>query len=361
MFGIRSVSEFYFAWPLALLLLLLIPLGWLIYAKRTRTRIRQTALHFSYASVAAQLAKQPPAWKRLLTPIAISLLAASLIIAFARPTVVARVPVNSVDMMIVFDISLSMLAEDIRPDRLAAAREAAVHFVESLPRDVRIGLEVFAGDNYVLSPPTRKHGEVEAYLRALRREDLKPRTEIGSALHTALQILTKKTDSAAIDTMKQADGNQKDPTAAGNLTAPDTQSSTQQQPGADKKPDQVIILLSDGDSHEGYPWDRAAHDARAANVAIHSVGIGSPEGSTIIYQGLELPVNFDETTLRQIAEITGGSYFRVFTEADFKKVYEQIHERTVHYEEQTLDLAFVMAGLGLLLLSGILWVGLALT
>jgi Ca-activated chloride channel family protein len=347
-FDLRNIHEFYFAWPWALLLLLLIPAGWLLHARRLEAGIRKTALHFSYTAVVAQLGKQPVLWKRLLPVVGAGLLSAILIIGLARPTIVARVPVSSVDMMLVLDISLSMLAEDIRPDRLSAARDAAVQFVESLPRDARVGLEVFAGTNYVLAPPTRNHGEVAAYLRALRKEDLKPRTEIGSALHTALRVLTQGTDAAALVQAKAQAQNQSEQTD----TPPGSQNAASNPGGKSKNPDRVIILLSDGDSHEGYPWDRAAQDARQANVIVHTVGIGSPEGSTIVYQGLELPVNFDETTLKQIAETGGGSYFRVFTESDFRKVYEQIHERTVHYEEQAVDLAFLTAALGLLLLAG---------
>ncbi len=332
----KDVSAFYFAWPWLLLLLLLIPVGWAFYLRRLRQRLQATALHFSYAAVAAGLGQQPKAWKRLLPPVSVSILTACLIVGLARPMIVAKVPVNTLDMMLVLDISLSMMADDIHPNRLSAAREAAVNFVDSLPADVRIGLEVFAGDNYVLSPPTRHHGEITAYLKALRKEDLKPRTEIGSALHTAQKILTQTSEPAAMDRLKDK--------PAQPAPAPSS-----------RKPDQVIILLSDGDSHEGYPWDQAARDALQAHIIINTVGIGSPEGGSIVYQGIELPVNFDETTLRRIAEISNGAYFRVFNEQDFRKVYEQIRERTLHYEERTVDLAFIAAGLGLLtLLSSLL-------
>lgn len=328
--GLRDISEFHFVWPAALLLLLLIPLGWFFYAGYRRQRLERQALQFSYAAMAAQLKQQTAAWKRLLFPVSVSMLAACMIFSLARPTIIAKVPVSSVDMMLVLDISLSMMAEDIRPSRIDAARDAAVRFVESMPPDARIGLEVFAGDNYVLSPPTSRHDEVIAYLKALRKEDLKIRTEIGSALHTALRILSGESRL----------NNQKP-----------------QAPDNGRKPDQVIILLSDGDSHEGYPWDQAARDAVKDHVTIHTVGIGSVGGSIIQYHGMELPVSFDETTLRQIAEIGGGSYFRVFTEEDFRKVYDQLQARTVHYEEQSVDLSFVLAGLALLILAGSLALG----
>jgi Ca-activated chloride channel family protein len=329
MMPLKDISTLYFAWPWALLLLLTIPLWWGLYLQRQRKHIQQTALQFSYAAMAAQLQHQPTLWKRLLQPLITTLLMTCLIVGLARPTVVAKIPINTVDMMIVLDISLSMMAQDIHPDRISAAKEAAIHFVDSLPRDARVGLEVFAGDNYVLSPPTSHHDEIVGYLRALRQEDLKPRTEIGSALHTALQILQKDTEKPTQKTSPK-------PTM--------------------HKPDRVIVLLSDGDSHEGYPWDQAARDALQAKIMVHTIGIGSPEGGVIQYRGLELPVSFNESNLRDIASIAGGSYFRVFKEADFKRVYDQIHARTIHYEEREVDLACLAAGAGLLLI----WLAFAL-
>ncbi len=328
-----DISAFYFEWPWALVLLGLIPVGWWLYLKKLRHRWRTLALHFSYTAVLAQIKQQPPAWKRLLLPLTVSLLSLCLIVGLARPTITAKVPVSTADIMLVMDISLSMLAEDIKPDRMTAAKEAGINFIRSLPADSRIGLEFFAGDNYVASPPTSQHEEVIAYLKALKREDLKPRTEIGSALHTALKVLDSKNER--------------------QNPSPDSKTPSPKTPA--RKPDRVIVLLSDGDSHEGFPWDLAAREARQANVTIHTIGVGSSEGSYIQYQGMELPVTFDENTLRQTAELGGGSYFRVFKEADFRKVYNQIQERAIHYEQRNIDLAFALAGVGLLtLLSALL-------
>jgi Ca-activated chloride channel family protein len=349
----RDVGHFRFIWPWALLLLALVPVWWAVYADYHRRRLQRTALQFSYAAVAAQIARMPGGWrrwKRLAFPTGVSLLLIALTLGLARPTVTARVPVQSADVMLVLDISLSMMADDIRPSRLDAARRAAADFVRGLPETMRVGLEVFAGDSYVLTPPTRRHDEVIADLNALRPEDLRPRTEIGSALHTALHVLNRartgnRTPSPPVNP-PGANSN------APSTSSPDTgtQAPSPMSP-ADKPPlERAIVLLSDGDSHEGYPWDRAAEDARREGTIIHSIGIGSVEGDTITYQGLELPVLFDERTLRRIAAITGGQYFRIFRETDFRPAYEQIKARTIHYEEQDQDLGFVTAAFGLLVL-----------
>ena len=346
MIDLRDISAFYLVWPWLLVLLLLIPVGWVLYLRQLRFKLRQTALNFSHAAVLAQIQRQPALWKRLLAPVCASLLAFFLIVALARPTIVGKVPLNAVDMMLVLDISLSMMADDIAPDRLEAAKEAAIHFVQSLPRDSRVGLEVFAGDSYVLSPPTSRHNEVEGYLRALRKEDLKQHTQIGSALVGALKVLNQSGVQADQDQQQTDKAQATDPGGASETPAPSAP-----KPKA-KKPERVIILLSDGDSHEGYPWDQAARDALQDNVIVNTIGIGSRQGGVIHYRGLELPVNFDESTLRRIAEIANGSYFRVYQQGDFSRVYQQIHERTIHYEERDVDLAFVMAGLSLLTLLG---------
>lgn len=335
----QHISAFFLEWPWALLLLALIPLFWWLYLQKLRARWQALALNFSYTAVVAQIKAQPALWKRLFYPVSISLLLLFLVIGLARPTITAKVPVNSADIMLVLDISLSMLAEDIKPDRISSAKKAAIDFVRSLPKDARVGLEFFAGDNYVVSPPISRHDEIVAYLQALRQEDLKPRTEIGSALRTAIRILTPQEPAS-----KQSPPASKPEPPAGGAT------QTQSPPA--RKPDKVIILLSDGDSHEGFPWDLAARQARQENITVHTIGVGSVEGGVITYQGMELPVSFDETTLRQTASLGGGSYFRVFREGDFKKVYNQIHERTIHYEQRNIDLSFAMAGLGLLTLAG---------
>ncbi len=324
MMPLQDVHEFYFEWPWLLGLLLLMPLWWFLYAQHERGKWQQ-ALRFSRVALVEYLQRQPVGWYRLTRPLAINLVMALLLVAVARPVVVGRMPVHSVDMMIVMDISLSMLADDVKPSRIEAARDAAVRFVDSLPRDARVGLEVFAGDSFVLSPPTRNHAEVVAYLRTLRKEDMRQRTELGSAIRAAMTVMLPNEP--------------RKPQPSGMPSR--------------KRPRQVIILLSDGDSHEGYPWQRAAEEAKQANITIHTVGVGHDEATSILYQGMELPVLFSETTLRQIAGLAGGQYFRVAQTGDFRRVYDQIRERSVHYEEHSVDVGFIAAGLALLLVVGL--------
>jgi len=342
-----SIESFHFVWPQALFLALLLPFWWYYYAQSIRRQIEQQALAFSYTALVAKLTKlkeQGKFWKRLLYPCTLCFVFLSLIVALARPMVNIPVSIQSADVVLVLDISLSMMADDIKPTRLEAAKHAAANFIRDLPENIRVGLTVFAGDVYVLSPPTRKHAELIADLEALRQDDLKPRTEIGSALHAALQILAKEKSKA-----QRTVGHSK----AANSKLPKEESSIPNLTETSTHHDQAIVLLSDGDSHEGYPWDRAAMDAQKAKVRIDAIGIGSAHGGVIHYQGMELPVSFDEKTLRQIAQIARGQYFRAYQASDFQEAYSQIQAHTVHTENIDIELSFAFAGLALIGLLGI--------
>lgn len=307
-----DATDFYFQWPWAFWGLLLLPLLTILYLRIQRTRWRQ-AFQFSQTSLLAALDQQLSPWKRLLLPVSTLLLLLLLILALARPTIVTKVPTRSVQMMLVLDISLSMMAEDIKPNRIQAAKDAGIRFVESLPRDVSVGLTLFAGNTYVVTPPLRDHHQVANLLKSLKVEDLQPRTEIGSAIEASLKTLTPRTEAP-----------KKSP------------------------PQRVIILLSDGDSREGYPWNLAAQEAKKQRVSIYTVGVGSPGDTSIVYQGQVLPVTFSETTLKEIARLAGGEYFRVFSERDFQQVYTAVRDRSIDYEERPEDLGYLLS-LGALL------------
>lgn len=315
MWPLNPDSQLGFIWPQALFALVLIPLFWFFRTQYEHFRWQQ-AFRFSPLGVIDALRLNPSPLKRLWRPVLISLMLLILIVSLARPTATVRYPVKQVNLMLVLDISLSMLAHDIHPTRIEAAKEAAINFIQSLPDDVRVGLELFAGNTYVIQSPSRDRGMAVSYLRSLSERHLQMRTEIGSALKTAVDVL--------------------------GTTTPSVKNG--------KPPQQVIVLLSDGDSQEGYPWNVAVAQARAQNITIHTVGIGSNDDTDIIYKGQSYPVRFNETTLRQIASTAGGQYFRVFSHDDFKKVYDQVTHQSIVMEERKDELTALGVGLALLLL-----------
>jgi Ca-activated chloride channel family protein len=315
-------SEFHLAWPWALLLLGLMPFVVTGYVAQQRRQL-EAGLRFSQVALIASLKQQPARWRRLAWPLCVLLALICLVLAASRPTVLARVPVRSVDLMMVMDISLSMMAEDLPPNRLAAAKKAGIEFINSLPKEVRVGLALFAGDTYVASPPVSDHRQVASYLNSLQLSDLQPRTEIGSALQVALKTL------AASDA----------PVDAAQAPKQDHQETQDPEKPDAQPPEKVVLLMSDGDSREGYPWDVAASHAAEQHVRVFTVGVGGAEPTTITYQGQVLPVSFNETILKEIAQRTQAQYFRVFTANDFKQVYDAVRNRAIHYETRQEELS----------------------
>jgi Ca-activated chloride channel homolog len=294
-------------WPQAFWGLLLLPVLLWLWTDLETQRLKR-ALRFSPIE-ALRLAKRTPSrWKRLSTLFLMVMMTVSLILALARPYQKVWVPNRTIDLMLVMDISLSMMAEDVKPNRLTAAKEAARSFVESLPEEVRVGLTLFAGNTYLVSPVTKDHRTVSAYLHSLKTSDLQPRTEMGSAMQVALKSLSEPPELA-------------------------------QNPA--KPPLKVMLLMSDGDSHEGYPWRQAVMNSKKQRVVVHTVGIGTDETVSIRYKNQVLPVQFSEQTLKSIADGTGGKYFRVFRGEDFKSVYEWIGDRALSFEEKKEDRGWI--------------------
>jgi Ca-activated chloride channel family protein len=312
-------ADWQWLWPQVFWGMLLLPLVVWLWMDLETQRLKR-ALRFSPIE-ALRLAKLAPSrWKRMSTLFLLLMMVVCLLMAAARPYQKIWIPNRTIDLMLVMDISLSMMADDVKPNRLTSAKEAARHFVDSLPEEVRVGLTLFAGNTYLVSPVTKDHRSVSADLHSLNTSDLQPRTEMGSAMQVALKSLAepqsldqKNTKSAKIPPLK------------------------------------VMLLMSDGDSHEGYPWRQAVLNSRKQRVVVHTVGIGTDETVSIRYKNQVLPVQFSEQTLKAIAEGTGGKYFRVFRGEDFQSVYDWIGDRALSFEEKKEDRGwiFVILALGL--------------
>ncbi len=326
-----ALSTLTFKWPWALVLLLGLPLmaWWWLRHERNRW---ESALQFSYTSallLAQQMQARRGPWRRVVHQCMMLSALALLVIALARPVMSAQVLIHPLDMMVVMDVSISMLAEDIEPSRIEAAQKAGVRFVKSLPKDVRIGLILFAGQSALVAAPTQDHGQVERILANFQKQDLQQGTAIGDALRMGTQALSGS-DFSTYDV----------PLMVGSVG---------DVPKADR-PQRVMVLLSDGDQQAGYPWQQAAAEARAHNIAIHTVGIGSREGATITYEDREYYVSMNDLALRQIAITTGGQFYRVFSTDDFRDIYRQVTARSVDTEIREAPIGFIFAGGALLLL-----------
>ncbi len=248
-----------------------------------------------------------------------------LVVALARPQLTLReerINADSIDIMMVIDLSSSMLAQDFTPDRLEASKKLAIEFVNKRTYD-RIGLTVFAGEAFTQCPLTTDHRVVKEFLANLQCGMLEDGTAIGMGLATA------------VNRMKDSDSKSK-----------------------------VIILLTDGVNNAGYVKPiTAAEIAREFNIKIYTIGVGTKgdaltpvsrrsDGRYIF--GLAR-VEIDEPLMQQISEMTGGRYYRATTAESLEEIYNQIDQLEKTRVEVTSikrysEEFYRLAGLALLLL-----------
>jgi Ca-activated chloride channel family protein len=335
-----------FLWPHVLWFLLAVPAlvafyVWLMRRKRTGVR---------YASLSLVRDALGPGqrFRRHVPPLLFLLGLTAVIIATARPTAVVTLPSEQRTIIMVIDVSLSMRATDVEPNRLAAAQAAAKEFVNEQPKDVRIGIVAFAGTASVVQAPTENH---EDLIEAIDRLDVQRHTAIGSAIIVAVATLFP---DQGIEVGSFAGG--------GGITRerPQRGSSIDEQPKAAKAapapvppgsyPSAAIILLTDGRRTIGPDPLDAARLAADRGVRIYTVGFGTAEGGLAGYEGMSIYMRFDEETLRGIAEITRGEFYYAGTAADLRKVYERLNSRFVLERKETEVTAIATAVAAVLVL-----------
>jgi Ca-activated chloride channel family protein len=281
-----------FANPLYfLLLLLLIPMiGWYIWKQRQA----QASLRLSSSE---GFQKAPKTYKLYLRhlPFVLRMAAiAFLIVALARPQTTNSWNTSTtegIDIALTLDISTSMLAEDLKPNRIEAAKEVAASFINGRPTD-NIGLVVFAGESFTQCPLTTDHAVLLNLLKDVRCGMIEDGTAIGHGLATAVSRLK---DSRAKS--------------------------------------KVIILLTDGTNNRGEIAPvTAAEIAKAYNIRVYTIGVGTkgmapyPFQTSIGVQYQNIPVEIDEATLTKIAQLTGGLYYRATNTAALKEIYQEIDQ-----------------------------------
>jgi len=294
--------------PDRLLILLVIPLlvGAYIWATRRKNR---RGMRFTNTSMLDVVVPKQSQWRRHLA-VALSLLSLiTLTAAFARPSTVIDVPRERATVVIVIDASQSMQATDVAPNRLAAAKTAAIEFVEKLPEKYNVSIVSMAGNASILVPPTLAHNTVENAINSIQLQD---GTAIGEGIYTALRAL-------------------------------------QQAPKDPKKPDSVapgaIVLLSDGSNTAGRAPMQGAAEARKAKVPIYTIAYGTENGYVDLDDERQA-VPVDHELMKQIAALTNGQYFAAATVDQLKTVYANIGSE-VGYEKAEREVTSRFAGYGL--------------
>ena len=313
------------------LLLLLIPVvGWYIW------KLRNTRAAVQLSSTES-LSRQPKSLRVWLIHVPFVLRVASiglLALALARPQLSNRWQSEStegIDIMMALDISGTMLGEDLKPNRLEAAKAVATEFVLSRPND-QIGLVVFAGESFTQCPLTTDHAVLVNLFQSVRFGMIEDGTAIGLGL------------ANAVNRMKDS------PTKS-----------------------KVVILLTDGSNNRGdIDPQTAAEIAKTYDIRVYAIGVGSyskevrvPMHTPYGVQYGTMSSEFDETTLRNIAQLTGGEYFRATDKNTLAEVYERINqleksevevvEFTTYNERFLIYVLLALAALVLEFVIGQLW------
>ncbi len=296
-----------FASPLYLGALALVPILLLFYVTGRR-RARRYAVRFPGVSTLAPLVPTVAAWRRRV-PLALFLAAlAALALALARPHATVAVPSEQASVVLVTDVSRSMLADDVDPSRLEAARTAATRFLEELPDAARVGAVAFSEQPHTIEPPTDDHDEVAAVIDSLSADG---GTATGDGLAAALDLV---------------DGQ------------------------GEKRAPAAIVLLSDGKATTGRDPLGVARQARRLNIPINTVALGSRGAVITTPSGALLAVPPDPETMRRIAELSGGRSFEVSDAGDLGEIYEQLGSRVATKKERReVTSAFAAGGVLLLL------------
>jgi Ca-activated chloride channel homolog len=264
---------------------------------------------FASPGMMAKLAPRRPGWRRHLSAIAFAALLALLITAFARPGADAKVPRDRATIIIAMDTSGSMVASDIKPNRIEVAKKAAAEFVRRLPARFNVGLVSFNQGASVVVPPTTDHS---ALIDGLDRLHTRPQTAIGEGVFTSLQAIAHLDSQAAED-----------------------------------PPPAHIVLLSDGANTTGRPVEQAAQAALDAHVPVSTIAYGTASGRLG-----NLPVPVDTNVLRQLAESTKGTFYQAASGDDLQKVYSDVGS-SIGFRTERRDMSVWFVGLALLAALGV--------
>lgn len=344
-----------FLWPQFLWLLLALPLLVLLYLWLMR-RKRKLALRYASLSIVKEALDTGQGLRRHIPPTLFLLAIGVMLLAAARPFAVVTLPMQQETIILAMDVSGSMRATDVQPNRLVASQNAAKAFLTELPRSVRVGIVAFAGTAQVVQPPTLSREDLVA---AIDRFQLQRATAIGSAIVVSLAELFP---DDGIDLATMTYGSLRNKGLSIDSERKEKKPFTPVAPGSYNSA--AIILLTDGQRTTGVDTLEAAKLAADRGVRIYTVGVGTVEGETIGFEGWSMRVRLDEETLKAVADRTRAEYFYAGSAADLKKVYETLSSRlTVEKKETEISgllalgaalLALLSAGLSLLWFNRIL-------
>jgi Ca-activated chloride channel family protein len=283
-----------------------------LYLVLQRRRSRY-AVRFTNLRLLDRVAPRRPGWRRHVAATLFLAMMALLVVGFARPTDDVRVPRERATVIVAVDVSLSMLATDVAPDRLTSAKVAARDFVEELPEEFNVGLVGFAGNASVFVAPVTDR---EAMYNGIERLEEGSAGEQGTAIGEAIY--------AALGSIQSLD-----------------------ERAAEEPPPARVVVLSDGANTAGRDPGEASGAATAAGVPVDTIAFGTESGA-IEGAGRRMSVPVDGETLEAVARETGGTYREAGTSDELREVYEDIGS-SVGFTTERQDVSARFIGIGLVL------------
>ena len=330
-----------FIWSNLLIFLVLIPLLVMIYF-RLQKRRREAANRFGSLGMLRDARGSKPGTSRHIPVLLLLSGIAVLILSAARPQATVSLPRLEGTVILTFDVSGSMSADDLKPTRMEAAKAAASQFVNNQPQGVSIGVVAFSDGGLTVQAPTNNHEETLATI-----DRLVPRRGTSLANGILVALNTIAIDAGDQPILK---------TNGGNNSAQEPVVSPQ-----GWYPSAVVVLLSDGENNQEPDPMLAADIAADLGVRVYTVGIGSVGGSDITVEGFTVHSQLNEPLMRAIAEDSGGNYYSAANEDELFKIYSDLKPKlTVKTEEMEITSLFAGVGMLALLIGGVLsllWFG----
>ena len=308
-----------FLWPHYLWLLWAVPLLVLVYLWLLR---RKKKLVLRYASVAIIKSAMGPGlgWRRHVPPVLFLMAIAAMLFAASRPLAKIALLSNHATIILAMDVSLSMRATDVLPNRLVAAQEAAKAFLKELPKSVKVAIVTFAGTAQLVQPATLNREDLVA---AIDRFQMQRGTAVGSGIVVSLAELFP---DEGIDLGEMTYGSTKRGKSLGE--APEKAKKKDFVPVAPGSFESAaIVLLTDGRRTTGVDTQEAAKMAADHGVRVYSVGLGTVDGEVKGFEGWSMYLKLDEPSLKAVAQITQAEYFYAGNADALRKVYEKLSTR----------------------------------
>lgn len=286
---------------------------WLVvvagYAIVQRRR-HQFALRYASVSL-AHSPRRGRAWRRHLPAFLFLASLALLLAGLMKPTVWTREPSDEAIVIVALDVSASMWATDLYPNRMEAAKAAAQLFVQTLPEKMRIGVVSFSETSYLNQVPTTNRDDIQ---KALAKLQPRSGTAIGNGLLTSL------------DALYGGMGGELPLTSRGEYAPA------------------VIVLLTDGENTDGPPPLEIVPQAVEHGVRVYTIGVGTPNATTVQVGSAMLRARLDEETLKEIARVTDAKYYNASNEQDLRAVYEKLTTQLVtRLQPQDISFLFTAA------------------